>query len=237
MSKIEHRISFSEVDSNLDLNIESAVKINQDFVSNYFYDNKIDNYSLKKKYNNIMVITRNYISFFKKVKWNELILADVYTCLKSKYRMVVESIMKDEDNQDVLVSKSEICMINFDTRDVMDFSIIDIETKNSLYNLKNHNLHIDKSNLNWIYDLIVMPTDIDFSNHVNNAIYVRYALNSLDFNFLSNINIKSLEIHYIKEALLNDKLSIYNKIDDNIVTFIIYRDDEELIRARIEYEK
>lgn len=233
----ECRVTYSDVDFNLKLNALSAVRINQNMVSSYFFHNQIDGNSLKKSYNGIMIITKNRIEFKKTARWNDLIKGTIYMCHKIKYRLSVEAEFKNEDNEILFVSKSEACIIDYDTREVLTNSMIKQEPIKSIYNFKKNNLNKPLNEYKMIYNLKVLPTDIDFSNHVNNVVYVRYALNSLDFDFLSSINIKSLEIHYIKEALINDNLTIYNKIEDDSISFLISRDKEELVRIMIEYNK
>jgi acyl-ACP thioesterase len=51
--------------------------------------------------------------------------------------------------------------------------------------------------------------DIDFSNHVNNAVYVRDIMNSLSNDFLDKVSITDVEMHYIAESKEGQILKIY----------------------------
>lgn len=239
--KEQHKVSFSDVDSTLKLTLMNAVEINQNLISNYFYYNNLDNQTLKASHNSILVITRNIICFHKPIKWNDMLIGSSYMCLKTKYRTIVEAEFKNELEEVVMSSKSEACVIDYYTREVVPNSEIEslnkIEAVAAIHKIKNHNLNEEITSYLKAYELTVLPTDIDFSGHVNNAVYVRYALNSLDFDILSRIKIKQFEIHYIKEALINDKLVVFNKKEANSISFKIFRDDELIIQSKIIYEE
>lgn len=89
----------------------------------------------------------------------------------------------------------------------------------------------------FVYEQTVFSQDIDFSNHINNAVYVRYIMNALPIELLDRIDITDAEIHYLAEGKEGQKLRIYRKdIDDKTIRFLIKENDRELIRASIEYK-
>ena len=80
--------------------------------------------------------------------------------------------------------------------------------------------------------------DIDFSNHVNNAVYVRDIMNSLSNDFLDKVSITDVEMHYIAESKEGQILKIYKKeLENNIIRFLIKENEREIIRASISYSK
>ena len=89
-----------------------------------------------------------------------------------------------------------------------------------------------------VYEKKVHSQDIDFSNHVNNAVYVRDIMNSLSNDFLNKVSITDVEMHYIAESKEGQILKIYKKeLENNIIRFLIKEKEREIIRASISYSK
>ncbi len=86
------------------------------------------------------------------------------------------------------------------------------------------------------YKQKVYSQDIDYSRHVNNAIYVRYVMNTLSCDFLSKNKITDFEIHYINETREGQILKIYKKEENNNIRFLIKDDEKEIIRANLIFE-
>ena len=78
-----------------------------------------------------------------------------------------------------------------------------------------------------------MPTDIDFTNHVNNASYVRFILNTFKSDFFVKKNVTDLDIQYINECREGDFINIYKKQFDNNFNFIITNGDKIIITANV----
>ncbi len=87
----------------------------------------------------------------------------------------------------------------------------------------------------------VIYSDLDVVNHVNNTQYLRIILDTQPFELRSNYHIKSFEINYIAEALMNDELKVLTQKLDSEFQFIheIRRisDQKIICRAIIQWEK
>ncbi len=83
--------------------------------------------------------------------------------------------------------------------------------------------------------------DLDMNNHVNNTVYITWALEMLDFEFRKNYRIKSLDIYFKHEAKYGDKIVSQVKYDeDNLVTEHIIKNacnGEDLCLIKAEYNK
>lgn len=62
-------------------------------------------------------------------------------------------------------------------------------------------------------------------------------LNSLNSDFIDSHKITDFEIHYINESKEGQKLSIYKKIKDNEIEFLIKEENREIARANLKYIK
>lgn len=84
----------------------------------------------------------------------------------------------------------------------------------------------------------MLPTEIDYSGHVNNVCYIKYLINTFNTAYLKTIDITDIEISYIHEAFEGNILKVYRKlIDDNTYSFLIKREDEELTRATLSFKQ
>lgn len=71
--------------------------------------------------------------------------------------------------------------------------------------------------------------DIDYYKHVNNSIYIKWAINSLDFNFLKSNRMEEVDILYKKEVLLGESVSVKSKLVNNNINQMIYNRDGDII--------
>lgn len=55
--------------------------------------------------------------------------------------------------------------------------------------------------------LEVMVRDLDLNNHVNNAVYMQWAVEAIPSSTLKNIRPQSIEITYLNEALYGEKIT------------------------------
>ena len=73
------------------------------------------------------------------------------------------------------------------------------------------------NDMNFVYQKLVMNSDLDLNLHVNNAKYADVIFNALPIDLLDKQEILSFQIDYLKETKLNDKLDISINIEDNII--------------------
>lgn len=66
---------------------------------------------------------------------------------------------------------------------------------------------IIKENFNIYY------SNIDMNNHVNNTVYIQWAIDSLGIDFLTSHQIKSLNIKYDKEVLQEETVQVLSTIE------------------------
>ena len=68
-------------------------------------------------------------------------------------------------------------------------------------------------------EYIVRTTDIDYNYHANNARYIEWIENYLDYD-----TIKKVEVVYKKELKLDETVEIYKLVEDSIVYFKLISD-------------
>ena len=82
--------------------------------------------------------------------------------------------------------------------------------------------------------------DIDMNRHVNNAVYLLWACESVESEFRLTHNPKHIEVSFKKEGYMGEKIKVFTQIEGlhtfhSICTYD-GKDDRELARAYIEWE-
>lgn len=113
----------------------------------------------------------------------------------------------------------------------------DMETEENIIQEAYSKLNEVFSEDNLIYEQKVFSTDIDYSRHTNNVMYVRYIANTLSCEFLDKNKITDFEIHYINESKEGQILKIYKIEKNSLIEFLIKEGEREIIRASLSYEQ
>ena len=85
-------------------------------------------------------------------------------------------------------------------------------------------------------EFFVRYNDLDVNKHANNGNYITWTLETLDYDFLSNHKIKTLDMYFKKEAKYNEKIISEVEIKDNITTHRLKNaNDEDLCLVECEW--
>ncbi|MCX8094361.1 MAG: thioesterase, partial [Candidatus Goldbacteria bacterium] len=86
-------------------------------------------------------------------------------------------------------------------------------------------------------EITVSYLDIDVNNHVNNVRYIHWIIDCIDFKILKEKVIKDIEVNFLAEAVINDRLDINIQKFNNSALYlgnvIRKEDNRELCRAKI----
>ena len=80
--------------------------------------------------------------------------------------------------------------------------------------------------------------DLDMNGHVNNTVYISWAMEALDIDFLNSHNIKNLDIYFKHEVKYGQDVVSLAKVDENSSEHLIKiaDTDEEVCLIRAEYD-
>lgn len=238
--KKKHRINYTEVDQNIFLGVEGAITLVQNMMTQYFKGFNSDNIVLKENYKAIWVVTKTKMHFNEFPKWNQLIDVECSTTKTKPIRIEQETVFKDKEEV-LFVAKQEICVIDLETRKIRKVSTVnypeDMKIKDSV--LKNPYLRLkdEFTEEDYSYKQKIRFSDIDFSRHTNNVMYVKYILNTLPVKFFDENRVTDFEIHYISESKEGQQLKIYKKEEGNIIKFLIKEGEREVVRACLKYKQ
>lgn len=239
--KKEYKVSYTEVNQNLKLGLVEAMTLPQNMVTEYFECFKSDNIVLKNQNNAVWVVSKAKLHFNKYPNWRDVIYGRSYTTKVKPIRVEMETTFKNEEGEILFSAKQESCAIDLETRKIRKVETVnypsDMETEENIIQEAYSKLNESFSEDNLIYEQKVFSTDIDYSRHTNNVMYVRYIANTLSCEFLDKNKITDFEIHYINESKEGQILKIYKIEKNGLIEFLIKEGEREIIRASLSYEQ
>ena len=236
----EFTLSYTGLDNNAELNTLYAIELAQNLMTEYFGSFKSDNLRLKKQDNALWVLSKTKVRFFNKAAWLDKLFAKGYTIKNTALRTYIESVFYNQDSKLVFVALQENAVIDLNTRKLRKISSVsypsDMEYETPAKELIFEKLTTEFSEDDFVYNQKTYYTDIDFSNHTNNAVYIRHILNTFPSKFFTEHRVDDFEIHYLHETVEGDLLSVYKKEAENSAEFLIKSGDNEVVRAKLTFK-
>lgn len=232
-------ISYTDVDTKLQLSLVSSVCLLQNMMTEYFTNLKSDNIILREKNNAAWVVVKTKIHFNQYPNFKDMIKGNSFTTKIKPIRVETETQFRNNNDEILFYAEQESCVIDLETRKIRKVDTVNypmnLETRNSMDDTAYSKLIEDFSEVDKVYEQVVYSTDIDYSKHMNNVFYVRYIMNSLSCDFLSNNKITDFEIHYINESKEGQLLKIYKKEREGKIEFLIKEKERKIVRACLNY--
>ena len=171
----------------------------------------------------IWVIVRNYVEIIKKPINFKEIEVETYP-LKPRFVEFNRETEFYHKGELFAVSRSTWMVIN-----IKDFSVKapdffkDFDDDLGYFKRRMRKLPvIEKSQLQKVKEVDVLYSMLDHNGHMNNTKYVDFYLDI----FRPEFSVKTLQIEYIKQSFLDDKLSLYIKENEGKRYLSGYKDDE-----------
>lgn len=236
----KYEVSYTELGQDTELGLTKSIELVQSLVTDYFASFGSDNKTVKEKDNALWVLSKTKVHFEKFPEWRDFIYGKSYTTKIKPIRVEMETIFRNEKDEYLFGAKQEICPIDVNTRKIRKVSTIhypkDMETKEAV-DTEAYSRLIEKfDEEDFVYEQKIYSSDIDFSRHTNNAVYVRLIANVLSCDFLDKNQITDFEIHYINESVEGQVLRIYKKERKQEIEFLIKENDREISRAILKYK-
>jgi len=187
----------------------------------------------------LWVIVRLIVKMKKYPVWGETIFVETWASgLKGLYAFRDYQIF-NEKKEIIGEAVSTWMVINMNTRRPQEVNIV-----------KEH-LHLinQEKALGYFPDKIGVPqkskevfihrvryNDIDFHQHVNNNRYMEWAINAIPLDKINNSTIRSFQINFMSEAVLNNEIRIEYSNEDDIVQGLRVKDNKPIFRTRFYFE-
>ena len=242
--KYEYRrdfdITYSQADRWLNLDLVNATSIVQEMNTEYFKTFACDNISCKERDNALWVITKTRLHFVRVPVWNDRISGVTGTIKTHGYKTELDTSFVSGSSLS-FVARQELFVIDATTREPRRIDTLgypaDMEYVPETLELRFFRIKEELGEEDLVYTDHFRLSDIDYSNHVNNVVYVRYVLNALTPEFFSSRRIVDFEIQYRHECYEGHELGVYRRdIDENTMDFQIKSDGNIAIDVRIVHE-
>ena len=237
----EFTLSYTGLDSNAELNTLYAIELAQNLMTEYFGYFKSDNLRLKKLDNALWVLAKTKVKFFNQAFWLDKLYAKGYTIKNTALRTYIESDFHNQDHKLVFVALQENAVIDLNTRKVRKINTVsypkDMEYETPEKELSFEKLTTEFSEKDFVYNQQIFYTDIDYSGHTNNVVYIRFLLNTFSSKFFKENKVEEFEIQYYHETKEGDNLSIFKKVIDNAVEFLIKSGENDVVKAKLTFTK
>ncbi len=164
------------------------------------------------------VLSRMYMKFVKTPKWKEeVVLSTWHKGLERLFYLRDYTITDTEGNPLVLATSSWL-ILNLDTRKlVRDPAIMDENTmcRDNATEASAPKVQIPKDAAReLVMSHKVAYSDVDMNGHTNNAMYMKWAMDAVDYEVSSSRSVKEAAINFNHETRAGDTVSLYRAVID-----------------------
>ncbi|MBO7377490.1 MAG: hypothetical protein J6U35_01275 [Clostridia bacterium] len=231
--------NYSTLDHSMRQGLTSCFMWQQDMLTEYFESFGSDNITLKTKCGALWVFTKTIIKIFRLPVWRQKVFARSYTTKVTKATFDAETVFSDENGQTLFVFRSEACAMDAEGRKLRRIeSVIFPKDMECLPPLISEGFSRPRTSASEpCLKYKISATDIDFSSHVNNVNYVKLTLNALSVDFLTANDVTFYEIHFFRETLLGDEISVFKEEKEGEIYFSLQNKSGEVAAAKMCYLK
>lgn len=188
---------------------------------------------IKKGYIWVLVRTKFDVLKNPNVKDN-LVTVETWERNRSRADFTRDYIIYSENKEKLIIGTSKWCLLDINTRRVLPTKLIqDTLTYKEKYNYEEElkKLTFSKIETNDVFEEKVTFTKVDHNGHMNNTHYAEFILDAIRLK--QNEIIESFQIDYLKEAFLDDIISLKTERVGNEIFVEGYRDTDLLFKSMI----
>ncbi len=200
------------------------------------------------KFDQAWVLGRIKIVFKSSPMWGDSVNLHTWHKGKNSLFWLRDFILYSQTGEELIVATSSWIIMNLKTRR--------IERSTHIENVYNESKSLSPKDaikkpcdklVAWgepkcVGNYSVSYSDVDFYKHANNAKYIEWIMDFIPITFLQDMIIKEIQINYILEAKLGDKISFYmseRECDNGQMEFYIAgkRGEELIFQSQLLLEK
>ncbi len=236
-------LTVNDVDCNLKMTLAHAVDTLQILANENAERGGYGFKALLDSNNAFWVLTKIKIKCNQMPMHREKLLCKTWPIKPGKLTLERDFEIKNMNGAVAVAATSEWCLIDAETRhlkridgnavmpgiDYIDERAVDTEyTKQK----------IDIAECEMCFDRTIRATDIDMNGHANNTRYTFMVIDCFTTAYLVDNDIDTYEIHFVKECIECDKLTVYRKqIGDNSYYITAIKDGNQTVfRAFINFK-
>lgn len=205
------RVPFSQTGATNGFSVIGAAQIIEDSVCAFFAAFGKDNLTLSSKYNALWVFVKNKFQKRASAKWNEEITVETFLTNKTAATVVVDTVVKNSEGETALAARTELCVIDLDTKRIRRISSVDFPEDIEIYPSVTgfEFTRFSAATLREEYKFNVPSTSIDLCGHVNNVEYLRFILNATSVVKEIDSPVRETEINFVAQSREGEMLTVY----------------------------
>ncbi len=217
--KTDYTIKYSEVDSNYKLRIDRILDFFQDITGTHSKEMGIDGPTMLATSNAFWILTKIKMTIEELPKFDDTVQLETWPTTIGGVRFKRDYAIH-KDGEKVVMSSSEWCTLDYDTRLPRKASSVcyptdmihrsDESGAGAFIRVKE-----TVSEDDYVYTYQSMFVDIDSNKHTNNVAYVRMMLNAFMPEEWEMFNVKMMQIAFTSQTYFGDEIKIYKKNLEN----------------------
>ena len=173
------------------------------------------------------ILSRVNIQFFKNPLWRDEVTLTTWHKGLERLFFLRDFILTDKEGNECIKATTSWLVLNLDTRRlVRDPKLMDEGTTCSDNALETPAAKVqmpkDKE-AEFVMDHVVSYSDVDLLGHTNNAMYVHWSMDALDYSRTSGTPLKELTINFNHETKAGETVKLYRteaEMEDGLHVFV-----------------
>ncbi|MCK9629184.1 MAG: thioesterase [Bacteroidales bacterium] len=163
------------------------------------------------------VLSRFHVKFYRIPKWRENLTLKTWHKGGDRLFWYRDFEANDTSGEVIIKATSSWVVINIETRKMHRIDSLGYSDSINLQDsLPEHAEKImPPGDMEFIYTKKVSFSDIDINRHTNNAKYVEWAMDAINPDFASEMNVTDMFLNFNMESRLEDTVDIYRAITGN----------------------
>lgn len=173
------------------------------------------------------VLSRMHIKFINPPKWRDEVSLKTWHKGLERLFYLRDFEMRDKNGDLAVVATTSWLVLNLDTRRLVrepDLMDANTECHDNAMEAPCDKVQIPKDlEAEFVHNHVVAYSDVDMNGHTNNAVYVLWAMNMVDYDTAIGKPVKEVRINFNHETRPGDKVSLYKAVrrtEDSLIYYI-----------------
>ena len=222
------------------LSLLGALTLVEDMVTTTMAKMQIDGLTVRRQYRALMVFSKNHVQFLQPIHWQDKITVSCYVASQSAVRMHVDVCVK-KAGAIAMYARTEICAVDEQTARIRRLDTVGVGKQVRVVRAPLDLAWTPLEGEGKLIDTVTVRTaNIDYAGHTNNVEYIRLLLNTLSLDEWRGMAPRDLQVAYLNQSFLGDKLAIYardNQIDDatHERLFTVKKGEQDILRCAVRW--
>lgn len=166
--------------------------------------------------NTAWILSRVHVEFLDTPLWREEITLNTWHKGLNRLFFIRDFVLTDKDGKERVKATTSWLVMNLETRRIVrDSKLAETGTvcTENAFDTPADKVQMPKDvEPQFVYEHQVSYSDIDTNAHTNNAMYMQWAMDAVDYDIASRCPVKSFTINFNHETKAGDKVMLYKTI-------------------------